>query len=662
MASPKLSVARSNYEGRGYADVFNLNNGMPVPSVTTVLKSLSEEGLIQWAVEQTAAYAVMNVDKLAQIPDEKGFALLRYYWKRMNSAKVDDPWTDLNNYHTGVLNDAAQMGTWIHTFIEAHMNKWDLPEPERIEHEQMANAYLEWCQENFVTVYATEATIFGNGYAGTSDWFAEVNGVKYLGDNKGLPLDTLIPTPTGWTTMAELQVGDEVFDELGAVCRVTEKSEVHHNPCLEFVLDTGEKIISDTDHRWVVYTGQPSHVRREVLTGQEILERGVVGRNGQKDLRILVGGPLELPDADLPIDPYVLGVWIGDGTRGKSQVTLNRGTKAGIPDIIRSRGWEVSEQNYASVKSEMSATYRIGPSGSFVTTGIPPFKKALKDLGVLRTKKIPDAFLRASQSQRLDLLRGIMDTDGGWNIARNGEVVLCTTDEVFAGQVSELAASLGEKPLTSEVQVSWKHKGVKKKTTGFRVTWRPAKFNPFLARDYPYELVDIPSARNRRYLIKEVNPADTVPTQCITVDSPLSTYRFGKQMMVTHNTSRAVRNSHLAQLGALGAGHTMAKEVTADTPGAFKHLMEPKVAEELGLDRETYWEPVPLPDFTNYGILQVRPDDYDSKGNFVPAFCQFHPVPQEVVEAAFEVFKGGLAVAYGNLAVKKAMKETGFGH
>lgn len=311
MASPKLSVARSNYEGRGYADVFNLNNGMPVPSVTTVLKSLSEEGLIQWAVEQTAAYAVMNVDKLAQIPDEKGFALLRYYWKRMNSAKVDDPWTDLNNYHTGVLKDTAQMGTWIHTFIEAHMNKWDLPEPERIEHEQMANAYLEWCQENFVTVYATEATVFGNGYAGTSDWFAEVNGVKYLGDNK---------------------------------------------------------------------------------------------------------------------------------------------------------------------------------------------------------------------------------------------------------------------------------------------------------------------------------------------------------------SSRAVRNSHLAQLGALGAGHTMAKEVTADTPGAFKHLMEPKVAEELGLDRETYWEPVPLPDFTNYGILQVRPDDYDSKGNFVPAFCQFHPVPQEVVEAAFEVFKGGLAVAYGNLAVKKAMKETGFGH
>ena len=97
-------------------------------------------------------------------------------------------------------------------------------------------------------------------------------------DHKGLPLDTEIPTETGWTTMENLNVGDKVFDKDGNLCTVLVKSEVHHNPCYTINFSKDFSITADCDHRWLVYfsthqnTKYHGNHREEIMTTKELYE------------------------------------------------------------------------------------------------------------------------------------------------------------------------------------------------------------------------------------------------------------------------------------------------------------------------------------------------------------------------------------------------------
>ena len=121
-------------------------------------------------------------------------------------------------------------------------------------------------------------------------------------DWKGLPLDTPIPTETGWTTMGDLKVGDKVFDEEGNVCTVQHKSEVHINPCLKMTFSTGESITADEDHRWVVGLLPDIDRTRIVMTTKEIAS--YMEKHPEAQLAIRDCKPLQLEDKELP-DEYV---------------------------------------------------------------------------------------------------------------------------------------------------------------------------------------------------------------------------------------------------------------------------------------------------------------------------------------------------------------------
>ena len=181
MTQPKLSVAASGHGGRGYRDPFT---GATVIGVTTALGAVNKPALIDWAVSQTAAYAVANLDLLYQKSEESGFKMLRWYQSRAKPADFDDPDIDINNYHKGVLNDAAELGTMVHEWVEADLTGGFEPEITRREQEEMVEQYLLWKMDNDIEVHATEATVFGTDYGGTADLFATVNGVKLCLDVK----------------------------------------------------------------------------------------------------------------------------------------------------------------------------------------------------------------------------------------------------------------------------------------------------------------------------------------------------------------------------------------------------------------------------------------------------------------------------------------------
>lgn len=183
MAAPKLARAQSKMGGRGY---LHPATGQLVPSVTTVLRMAASPALTQWAVDQTAAYAVANIDSLLTRTEEQGWGFLRWYHRR--DPKPISEGFDVRNYHIGVLNDAAELGTSIHEYIEADANGWEMPDTS-LESErfwQMVTMWDQFKQEHTVEPVLTETTVWNaeKGYAGTFDGLWKIDGKLTLLDIK----------------------------------------------------------------------------------------------------------------------------------------------------------------------------------------------------------------------------------------------------------------------------------------------------------------------------------------------------------------------------------------------------------------------------------------------------------------------------------------------
>ena len=179
---PKLRVRSSGHGGSGYKHPLT---GDVVPGVTTVLKKLDKPGVLQWAVDNTSAYAVANIDSLLSRTEEQGFGFLRWYWKRDPLASDDQ---DIRNYSAGVLNDAASLGTMMHDWVAAEHDNLPYPDvtlaPEYFW--QMVAEWDKWKSQHDVVPLITETTLWSHqyGYAGTADGLWMVDGKPLMLDVK----------------------------------------------------------------------------------------------------------------------------------------------------------------------------------------------------------------------------------------------------------------------------------------------------------------------------------------------------------------------------------------------------------------------------------------------------------------------------------------------
>ena len=156
-----------------------------MPSVTTALGVVGDPaGLIHWNVEQTALYAVTHIDDLLSRTEEAGVRYLQYVTKKQKPEVLDDPELNVFSASRIVLDDLSDTGNYIHQFIDDDLNDRFTTEPVRDDHVEMVNAYLEWKSRHEIEVLATEATVFGDGYAGTGDIWLVVDGVPMLIDTK----------------------------------------------------------------------------------------------------------------------------------------------------------------------------------------------------------------------------------------------------------------------------------------------------------------------------------------------------------------------------------------------------------------------------------------------------------------------------------------------
>ena len=356
------------------------------------------------------------------------------------------------------------------------------------------------------------------------------------GSAKALALDTPIATPDGWTTMGNLRVGDEVFDENGRPCEVTWVSPIHRNrPVYAVTTDCGDTIIADRDHEWLVrLCGKPKRtlkgtdrwgnplVRANVTEDRSpvfrIKETHELHRRRAKRPMIRRALPLHLPPIDLPIDPYLLGVWLGDGTCSTPAITSSDEDRPWLRAELHRLGYETTDR---------SAPCLFGVKGVrhlFTSLGLlnDPFHNTFG------RKHIPARYLRASYHQRLALLQGLIDTDG--TVCRHrGCTTFCNTSLELAVQVRELVRSLGVKAGWSESRAvcNGKECGPCYKVSFYLENSARMPRKAILTRNQ--------SRTPDTYI--DVVPAGHADTVCIEVNSPSHLFLCGKSMTPTHNST-----------------------------------------------------------------------------------------------------------------------------
>ena len=359
------------------------------------------------------------------------------------------------------------------------------------------------------------------------------------GTAKALDLDTPLPTPTGWTTMGAVQVGDYLLGADGKPCRVTATSPVYtDHTCYRVEFSDGSSIVADAGHRWFTKARRGGD---GVRTTQEIADSLYWHKSKSYcNHRIPLAAPLDLPDADLPIDPYVLGYWLGDGRTDDAEFTMHVDDQPNFEAQMAGAGYFVGKAKpdrrrptTVAIRGSMSPVRRGGKGRTLVA--------ALRDIGVLGNKHIPPEYLRASYSQRLALLQGLMDSDGtAWRGQKgNPYCAFSSTLVDLATGFLELAHTLG---IRSGVKVSPAKINGRRTGAYCRVTFTPRDDIPVFRLPRKLEASKRRAVKESQALCRTIRSVELVPTRpvkCVQVDSADHLYLSGESMIPTHNTEFA---------------------------------------------------------------------------------------------------------------------------
>ncbi|MEU7546604.1 replicative DNA helicase [Streptomyces sparsogenes] len=425
---------------------------------------------------------------------------------------------------------------------------------------------------------------------------------------KALALDTPLPTPTGWTTMGEVRPGDYLLDASGKPTRVVATTDVMTGrPCYEMIFDDGTTVVADADHQWLTDTrasrrsaqaaaAQHNGHRNQrtfasVKTTKEIAATlHCDTADGRKNHSVTNAAPLQLPHRELPVPPYTLGAWLGDGSSNAARITsadpevvrrieedgfevrrlgasityalrlsvdkpelLERSCvvcgKAFVPKLahVRSCGRSCGGRaRFVSVPVSHTTCVDCGEAcfSSFSEPRCAPCTRKhgslhtrLRDMGLLGDKHIPQEYLRSSIAQRRELLAGLLDTDG--TVTNAGSVQFTVTNKALAEGFRELLVSLGYRCGVRKKLV----KGRSEKTSiAYRVSFTPTDdvFGLERKRRMHEERRRPGTPKLKQRFITDVREIESVPVRCVQVDNPEHLYLATRSMVPTHNSTLAL--------------------------------------------------------------------------------------------------------------------------
>lgn len=373
--------------------------------------------------------------------------------------------------------------------------------------------------------------------------------------------DGEVASPAGFRTMAEIEVGDYVFHPSGKPVQVIAKTERQDDrPLYRVTTSDGRSVIADEQHVWTVQDRRrqksrgPAGARErymewENLTTAEILERGLLREkprqrpNGSwvkaNALRLPRQEAVQTADVELPIEPYLFGLWLADGTVGQGHITEGVADADELADNIEAAGGALVYARTPVVTYGGGQAVKIGFAIGKKWRRAGGFADLARQLGVLDNKHIPDLYLTAGTEQRLALLQGLLDGDGA--ISSNGNtsrVEYSTAIPELAEQVLFLVRSLGWRATLKDSKATLD--GVEKKRR-HRVTFTPVQgeYPPFrLKRKADRVQVDKSRGDERHVVtIDSIERVENGSGYCIQVASEDGLFLAGRDLVATHNST-----------------------------------------------------------------------------------------------------------------------------
>lgn len=357
---------------------------------------------------------------------------------------------------------------------------------------------------------------------------------------KALSLDTPIITSVGWRTIGDIQAGDVVFGSDGKPCNVLAVSEVFENKeCYQIEFSDGSRINCSGDHLWTTRhryrpwhsprvngSGNGGRIKVDTITTEQIASSVVMNRPDGKteyNHKLDISKPIYNIDIDLPIDPYLLGYWLGDGDTNSSRFTCSEEDIDDLVNQIKSFG-NIKISRYPA----RAATVRLNGG----------FHSNLKLNNLISNKHIPDIYFDSGESQRFSLLQGLMDSDGTVNRHAGQTTARCSFTNINKNLVYgvwRLARSLGLKATIRSGdaklngRVTSKYYECSFSSCGEKRIFRLERKQKLL----PNKI----SGRSKSLSIISCKKIESIPTKCLMVDSQDSLFLVGHGCIPTHNTA-----------------------------------------------------------------------------------------------------------------------------
>ena len=340
------------------------------------------------------------------------------------------------------------------------------------------------------------------------------------GTGKLLADDTPVLTSVGWKSHGDLSVGDYVYGLDGRL------KKVEHVFAKDFAdvlvtFSNGEKIQCHENHEWVVFD-RKRNIERKIETKelfQKAVDSGTPGKRGHRYHYQLPAKRSFLGKTKLlPVDPYVLGAWLGDGTETKPCITICN-TDGSILDKIR--------ECY-----ELSRAYEQQGCVAYTFLGL---RKDLESLGMCHSRKklgkrIPDIYMTASEGQRLELLAGLIDTDGCCAQNERKYSISTVNEELKEGIIS-LVSTFGWRTNVSVEKAAASSSGIVGRKDVYRIGFTPTFEIPCRVTRKKMKTF----SKQRRISITAVERVQPKQGNCIQVEGGV--YCVGRTMLPTHNST-----------------------------------------------------------------------------------------------------------------------------
>lgn len=360
------------------------------------------------------------------------------------------------------------------------------------------------------------------------------------------PLHSKILTPTGWRKMGDLQVGDLVVGSDGKPTEVLGVFPQGERMVYRVTMTDGASALACAEHLWAVRTASDKRRNKplRILQTQEMMHNLHCFHQYRYELPLL-SAPVDWPFRQTPLEPYSLGLLLGDGCiTGKTSPSFCTADA----ELVSSLEFTLAGLRF-SFRRKSTVDYTITNPAAKNSGGVVrnPLTQALRELNLLgtysATKFIPEIYLYNSTEVRLAILQGLLDTDGGpvIQVGRTCRIQYVTTSERLKDNVLFLVRSLGG-------VAYWRRRKAEGRTPGFAngraIGYRndafvmdirlPKSLEPFRLKRKADVYREHGGGRPIRF-IKNIEPVGEMETQCISVAAPDSLY-VTDDFILTHNT------------------------------------------------------------------------------------------------------------------------------